>query len=377
MHYTYFTFEDFVADDYFRQWVKRPSESSSLFWQTFLSEHPEQIETVRLAVEAVQKLASATAALAEPADVVEKAAVWNNIRAQVLATNEQQKSPFLIINRDSGWRWLMAAASVLLAVGLGWWLQHSYLQSEDGTGRQPVTIQMESPRFRQKITTDKPQLVALPDGSSVILQKGSRLQYPRQFSGGKRIVHLTGEALFEVAKDRSHPFLVYANGLVTKVVGTSFNVKAYAADKDVVVTVRTGRVAVFAQSDRRQQQKASLPALEGVVLTPNQQLVFVRRDIRLTAPKVVTPTVARRIFAINPADFRFEAAPVSEVFARLEKMYGISVVYDKKTLGQCRLTADLTDEPLANKMLIICKSIEATYTITDTQLTISGPGCGA
>ncbi len=138
-----------------------------------------------------------------------------------------------------------------------------------------------------------------------------------------------------------------------------------------------GWVAVFTQADEKQHQKLSSPALDGVVLTRNQQLVFARQAIRLPTPKEITPAIARSVFPAVPSDFQFEAMPVSQVFARLEKAYGISIVYDKETLGKCRLTADLTDETLADKMLIICKSIEATYTLTSTQLIISGNGCGS
>lgn len=374
MDYNYFTLDDFVADDYFRHWVKQPNENSSLFWQTFLATHPEQAETVRLAADAVRKLSEATVALSAPTDRAEEAAVWHNVKTHVLAIGGQSTSPFLTRHRGTAQRWLVAAASLVALLGLGWWLQAGYSRPDVS---RPVTVQALPAYVTQTNSANKPVLVSLPDGSSVMLQKGSHLRYPRQFSAGKRLVHLTGEAFFEVAKDPNRPFFVYTNELVTKVLGTSFNVRAYTTDKQVVVTVRSGRVAVFAQSDKKRQQKISSSTLDGVVLTPNQQLVVARQAIRLPAPKAITPVVARRVFAFSQANFQFDAAPVSEVFSLLERVYGISVVYDKETLGRCRLTADLTDEPLADKLLIICKSIEATYTITDAQLTISGPGCGS
>ena len=373
----YDTVEDFIADNYFRQWVKNPDASSTQYWQAFLAKHPEQAETVRLAAEAVRKLSDATAALSEPANPAEEAVIWNAISAHLLGSEKQSGSPFVTRYRGTGWNWFLAAASVLVVLGSGWWLQHIYSSGKVSAGIQTAVVQKPQLSIERTNSTEKPQLLTLPDGSSILLQKGSQLRYPSAFSGSKRIVFLTGEAFFEVAKDPARPFLVYASGLVTKVLGTSFNIKAYTTDKDVVVTVRSGRVAVFTQSDKKQRQKISSPSLDGVVLIRNQQLVFLRQEVRLTTPKVITPAVARSVFAVNPTTFQFDATPVSEVFAQLEKVYGINVVYDKETLGKCRLTADLTDEPLANKMLIICKSIEATYTIADTQLTVSGPGCGS
>jgi transmembrane sensor len=102
----------------------------------------------------------------------------------------------------------------------------------------------------------------------------------------------------------------------------------------------------------------------------------VRNNRQLPKPEAVSPTIASRVVAFDTTSFQFNATPISEVFNQLEKVYGISVSYNKETLGKCRLTADLTDETLANKMIIICKSIEASYTITNTQLAVSGPGCG-
>ncbi|XWW46422.1 FecR domain-containing protein [Fibrella sp. USSR17] len=377
MDYTYFTIEDFVADDYFRQWVKHPDKTSSLFWQTYLAKYPEQAETIRLAAETVNNLSDATAALSTPATAHEKAAIWTSIKTHVLTANDQQASPFLTRQLTTNWRWLAVAASVVIVLGLGWWAQRTYPTANPVTPGQVEVIQPLSAYVEQHNSTDTPQVVTLSDGTSIILRKGSQIRYPQQFTGGKRVVYLAGEAFFEVAKDAKRPFFVYTNKLVTKVLGTSFTIKAYGSDKDVTVTVRTGRVAVFTQSDEEKVQKINSPTLDGVVLTKNQQLVFSKEQMRMTTPKELPAAVAQRLFTIAPASFQFDARPVSEVFSLLERVYGINVIYDKATLGTCRLTADLTDEPLADKLLIICKSIEATYTITDRQVTISGAGCGS
>ncbi|RYF67751.1 MAG: DUF4974 domain-containing protein [Cytophagaceae bacterium] len=375
MAHNYATLEDFVADDYFRQWVKKPDDASSLFWHTYLATHPEQADTIRLAADMVQKLSAATAALTEPVNATDEAIIWTNIETHVLAPEQSRQSPFQAQFRY----WLLAAASFVVLLGIGWWLQRdTFSKAIPATSQVEITQPPQgNGTVDQTNTTGKPLLVSLSDGSSVLLHEGSHLRYSKQFSGGKRVVYLTGEAFFEIAKDARKPFFVYANQLVTKVLGTSFTVKAYPTDKNVVVTVRSGRVAVFANTDEKRSQKENSATLDGVVLTRNQQLVVVRQAIRLPAPKPISPAIARTVFALNQANFQFEATPVSDVFALLERTYGISIVYNKETLGKCHLTADLTDEPLADKMLIICKSIEATYTISDTQLTVSGPGCGS
>jgi transmembrane sensor len=373
MDYKNYQCEDFVADSYFRQWVLQPDKESSLFWNAFLAEHPEQVEIVLQASELVRLLADATTDLSHPTDPVEERTIWNNISTRVQAKGRFRGLPFLGRYRSNPQNWLVAAASVVIVLGISWWL-YTGRQIQPGAHEQTVVAQTEGAWILKKNTSTHTQLISLPDGSSVVLQKNSQIKYARQLTGSKRVVHLVGEAYFEVTKDPARPFLVYTNTLVTKVLGTSFNVKAYAHDKDVVVTVRSGRVAVFSNTDE-EEEKIDSPTIEGVVLTRNQQVVFARQEIKTIKPKTLPLAVAQKVFATQPERFVFEATPVNEVFAQLEKMYGVRIKYDKESLGKCRLTADLTDEPLANKMLIITKSIEANYTIDDNELTVSGPGC--
>jgi ferric-dicitrate binding protein FerR (iron transport regulator) len=87
-------------------------------------------------------------------------------------------------------------------------------------------------------------MVMLPDGSHVYLNAGTRLKYPDHFSDSTREVYLEGEAFFEVAHDSLHPFIVQAGQIATRVLGTSFNVRAYTDEPDMVVGVKTGKVKV-------------------------------------------------------------------------------------------------------------------------------------
>lgn len=85
--------------------------------------------------------------------------------------------------------------------------------------------------------------VTLSDGTTVWLNAESKLEYPAGFSGSERVVRLTGEAYFEVAKDKAHPFIVQTGNLKTKVLGTQFNVRNYSGT-DSHVTLIEGSVEV-------------------------------------------------------------------------------------------------------------------------------------
>jgi transmembrane sensor len=190
--------------------------------------------------------------------------------------------------------------------------------------------------------------VLLPDGSSVVLRKNSQLSYSKVFTGPKREVYLSGEAFFEVSKNPQKPFFVFANGLITKVVGTSFSVKAYGSDPRVIVVVKTGKVSVFAQTDQMAETLRNNRELAGMVLSPNQQATFERNETRLVK---------------------------SEVFASLEKSYGVDSVFDEELMARCSITATLGDEPLLKKLQWICTILEATYQVNGQQIIITGKAC--
>lgn len=211
--------------------------------------------------------------------------------------------------------------------------------------------------------------LSLSDGSVVILQPGSALQYPAQFGVDKREVYLIGAAFFEVVKNPKQPFLVYANELVTKVLGTSFWVRAVAGELTVQVVVRTGRVSVFRQSTVPADRQKTPRITSGLILTPNQQLVFNRQETTFSKSLVAQP------LALQPFDFTFRNAPVSEVLHAIGQTYGVTLVYDEDLLSRCPLTATLTQESLYGKLDLICKAIGADYQLIDGQIVINTKGC--
>lgn len=86
--------------------------------------------------------------------------------------------------------------------------------------------------------------IILPDGTSVTLNAGSYLRYPRKFITDVRRIEMNGEAFFEVTRDEEKPFLIHTKDADVKVLGTSFNVKAFDMDEQLTVSVQTGKVQV-------------------------------------------------------------------------------------------------------------------------------------
>jgi len=358
MNYYQFRAEDFAADDYFKEWVCSPDQESDAFWQEFLRDYPEkyyQVEEGKTLVEALYQINVAKA------DETQVARVWSRIEESV--RKEGRGRFFVGSKKHFVWQ---AAASVLLLLGIAWiWHSRSGQRDDVATG----TRLNQSAWVEQVNDAMETMQISLPDGSKIALEKSSRVRYAREFKGNQREVYLNGAAFFDIRKNPSKPFFVYTNGLVTKVLGTSFRIQAHDADPDVTVAVRTGRVSVYSSNETRAQD----PEARGVVLTPNQKAVF-QRDIKsLTKTLVEKPTVL--VEKDNLPSFVFEDASAEKVFATLEKVYGIDVVFDEELMKNCTLTIDLSDEDLFQKLEVICKVLEVSYKLIDAQVIIYSKGC--
>ncbi|MCK9206964.1 MAG: FecR domain-containing protein [Salinivirgaceae bacterium] len=98
----------------------------------------------------------------------------------------------------------------------------------------------------------------LPDGSKVWLNSNSHLKYPLVFTGDERLVQLEGEAYFEVAPDKKHPFIVDAGNINIQAIGTSFNISAYQSDFKLETALTEGKVNVYQESDHGRRFITSL-----------------------------------------------------------------------------------------------------------------------
>lgn len=275
------------------------------------------------------------------------------------------------INWVSSIKWLGAAAAILIFVWFGWTelskpARVSYENLVQNTKDQTGEI------YEKENTTAFPMLLTLPDESSVILQPQSRISYsPQQYNKTKREVILSGEAFFEVHKNANVPFFVYANELITKVLGTSFTIKTNPTETEVIV--KTGRVAVIMQNDIHKEEKINGKTLEGFVLGANEQV-----KINQNGEKIEKPAIVKQDELLQPIQrlsFDFDETPASEIIEVIENAYHTKISYNKEKLANCKLTAHLSDEPLIEKIKLICIALDATYEEIDNNFVIKTNGC--
>ncbi|GAB4024456.1 FecR domain-containing protein [Spirosoma koreense] len=372
MNYKTYTVEEFLSDESFRQWTNGTSAQASAFWDHWLAQNPDRMPVVRQAQELVRALNDHYQDDATPERFNHE---LNRLMESAAEHRDaSMEAPVIPLQSRFQWRWA-AAAAITVTVGLGLWLYGHVIPKSSLhadvyrqlTKAAPVPLQ-------EKVNTGTRTLtVLLNDGSLVTLRPQSRLSYPKRFDKGNRTVYLKGEAFFNVVKNPASPFLIYANQTVTKVLGTSFLVRAFEEEKTVTVTVQTGRVSVYAQQEFEKAQQAGLRRIEGVVLTPNQQMTYNLDDNRLQKalvekPKVVIPDAVSH-------EQVFDDTPVAKVFSTIEKTYGVKLIYNEDDLSACLINFTFSNESLLERLDVICQTIGASYEVLDGQIVITSKGC--
>ena len=215
--------------------------------------------------------------------------------------------------------------------------------------------------------------VQLPDSSSVELQPNAELSYLKRWNEQKREVHLIGEAFFEVVKDNKRPFYVHGGEIVTKVLGTSFTVKAAMNAKSIEVAVRTGKVSVYEDAKGDNTLNRGVDA-SGVILTPNEKVEYFVTDKHWVTSLVEEP---HPLPATNKSvDFVFSNASMIMVKESIERTYSIDIIIENEAaFALCTFTGDVSMMELYDLLDVICKSTGTNYEVKGTKILISGKGC--
>ena len=240
---------------------------------------------------------------------------------------KKSEKVFFLQNRN----WAMAA-SLLLLMGLSFFV---YQSSINTITKQYATKPGEHAK------------IMLSDGTKIWLNAGSRLKYPAKFKGNTREVYLTGEAFFDVAKDKKHPFIIHTDKMDTKVLGTSFNVQAYPGNATQEVSVLTGRVNV-----------KSTVTEENVYVTPGQKVVFKSKSNKLQA---FTDIPLNSISLWRKNIIVFEDAPLPEVIATINRKYNVTVEIGNKDLNNLKISAYFKELPVEQVVALVCNIINADY----------------
>lgn len=186
--------------------------------------------------------------------------------------------------------------------------------------------------------------VSLPDGSGVILDRGSSISYDRSFGKKQRSIHAEGRVFFDVAKDRKRPFVVETGGLKIKVLGTKFDVDS-RQDK-VIVSLVEGSVSLSTE----EQEK-------GRTMSPGEVAVYDRKNGEVN----ISSGDVRSSMLWCFDRLSFSDATLDKVCHDLSQWYGVNVVLSENLYGKGCINFTITDESLDSVLSIISRTTRVNY----------------
>ena len=176
----------------------------------------------------------------------------------------------------------------------------------------------------QTITVPAGQRVNLdlPDGSNVWLNAGTRMQYPVSFMEDKREIILDGEAYFDVARNEKCPFIVHTHAMDIEVLGTKFNVEAYAKQQNFEASLIQGKIKIKSPSDNNISQ----------VLLPDYKSTLKNGKL------VISKIEDYNIYRWKEGLYCFKNKSFIEIIKDLEKYYNLKIIVDKPSITNIILT---------------------------------------
>ncbi len=227
-------------------------------------------------------------------------------------------------------------------------------------------IQVQDNRFITKTTLRGQKTnIVLGDGTFIRLNSESSLVYPDGFDKDIREVTLIGEAYFEVTKDSLRPFVIRSGDLVTKVLGTSFNIKAYP-DNNMEVTVSSGMVQVQPSDEglnRLNQQ---------IYLTPNQQVSYNSTTNELKKKEVDI----NQFLAWKNDQIILNKVSMKEASSILERWFNVEIFFENKAIEDCIIRSEYKNENLINILESMKFILGIDYRLEENnRIIISGESC--
>ncbi|MEN8230181.1 MAG: FecR domain-containing protein [Bacteroidota bacterium] len=200
----------------------------------------------------------------------------------------------------------------------------------------------------------------LPDGTTVWINSGSKLEYPQTFSKKNRSVKLSGEAYFDVTLNRQHPFVVETEAINIKVLGTRFNVTAYPGEETISATLEEGSVAI----ETGGKKSSSLCLLE-----PNEQMVFQKENRTFQKRTVQTDLFT----SWKDGKLVFRNSSLNYMINQLERWFNTDIeITNEGGLPQTPFTMTIEDETLEQVLKYLSVASGITYDVVPAQRMESG-----
>lgn len=336
--YSFEQVEDFFEDDRFISWVKNPTPELDQFWSTWGDQFPEKrklFEQACLLADSIQfhSVPPSAEQLTRVFDKIEKGA-YSSLYKQP----ESRTIPFFRY-------WYRIAAVLLLFFTVGSLVWYFSSKVDDSFIQQQAEMLVVSTKFGEK------QTITLPDGSQVIMNSGSTLSYPSSFHA-ERSVALSGEAFFKVTKNPEKPFVVRSGEIATRVLGTSFNVKAYEDEDVVAVALKSGKVLI--------KNEAS-GAWSDVTLIPGEKLLTKNGN-------AIKMKVSDSDLSWQDGELTFDGSDFDDFVKKIKRWYGVEIKVEGEPGDEWRVNGKFKNKSLAVVLESISFAENIDYTLQGNQV---------
>lgn len=261
------------------------------------------------------------------------------LRNHVFKTRPQPTiiySPFFL-------RTIAATLLIFIGVALYFYIKHSW-SDQLVTYREIHTVKGER------------KIITLEDGTIIQLNNESRLKYPERFSGATREVYLKGEAFFRVKHNPAKPFRAHIEELNVDVIGTSFDIKGYPEDKNISVTVATGKVGVNKSGGK-----------VAFMLLPGDHLSYNLLSDKVTQEKI-DPLEE---IAWQQGELVFRDESLGMICHRLERWYDVNMSIQNKTLQDKKISLKIKGDDLNSVMKMLSLVGDFHYQIKDKTVVLT------
>nr|DAF70620.1 MAG TPA: FecR protein [Caudoviricetes sp.] len=254
-----------------------------------------------------------------------------------------------------GYKWLYAAAAlILISFGITWF-KHD--QTADKEGAKISYSIIAAPKGTKK-------RFSLPDGSWVSLNSGSHIRIPSNFGIKSREVSLSGEAFFSIKHNAAKSFTIHSSKLLITDLGTEFDVKAYPEEQKIQIAVESGKVKVEKNSGGRK------PEMFAGAITHNQQLVYDKQSNKHALSQVQTSDLT----AWQYNKLCFNNASMDEISHTLERWYNVTIKL--KNNKECRrYTVSFNNEPFDQVLNVLTRLTGLRYQMKNKIVLINLKNC--
>jgi transmembrane sensor len=284
------------------------------------------------------------------------------------AARDKRKSTAKVIHWKKVFRY---AAILIVLVGAVWAVDEKVFRS--GNENDGVLVAKKGTKTR----------AILPDGSTVVLNAGSRIEYDPAFNGITREVTLYGEAYFDVVKQTNRPFIVHAGGINIKVLGTAFNVKSYPGDQSVETTLIRGLVQII-RPGRQQEPPIFLHPNQKIVLPVGNENVEKTNEATVTEkvlPAVPVSTVSYLDSTLKENEhietawvynrLQFRGDNFDELSKKLERWYNITIHFEDEAAKSLTFNGSIENETVEQAFEALRTAVAFNYKIRDNEVYVS------